>query len=561
MLRLIASILLLLAFYKSSAQEEPKDTLFWEDIIANYDGVDEETIFENCFVISKTCKPVGMETEGVQLKLSFVDCIIKCFPYFKKCNLSLSFYKSETKNILLCQDCTFPKFDLEDTKIDRVIILTSIISELSIFNVRLVDEFVASNIGFDFCTIDRFYTDKVEGKGVDFKYCTFNNGLEIENWKLENLEIENCNIDTVTIKESLVENMSLYGDSFLHLAHVQSSFPNSYYLYSTHIRNNFVLNSTDFPYENTFISWGVISGNKLGLYSKSYSPLNDSCIDQIDSLAFSSNYYYSELTMLYNRFTNIYKNRGNRHDLNACYVEMKELESKRLEYLYNENSTIDNWFDWKLNVFLRVFADYGTKPLKALYISFYVILTFSFFYFFFYSAWDQINRGFLVKQYRRFLFYLSSEQNLEELYSDRHKAHFQSFQAFKEEWTNKRSQLPQMFYQLGKPLYHISVGANRITQWFYRRTEILSGKWVDLPKGRKLTLSILMTFGMLVYGVYLVFIKLLNSFVLSVNAFSTLGFGEIPVKGISRYLAIIEGFIGWFLLSIFSVSLISQILQ
>jgi len=37
--------------------------------------------------------------------------------------------------------------------------------------------------------------------------------------------------------------------------------------------------------------------------------------------------------------------------------------------------------------------------------------------------------------------------------------------------------------------------------------------------------------------------------------------GEIPIKGLPRYLAIIQGFIGWFMLTIFSVSLISQLLN
>ena len=37
--------------------------------------------------------------------------------------------------------------------------------------------------------------------------------------------------------------------------------------------------------------------------------------------------------------------------------------------------------------------------------------------------------------------------------------------------------------------------------------------------------------------------------------------GEIPIKGLPRYLAIIQGFIGWFILTIFSVSLISQLLN
>ena len=35
----------------------------------------------------------------------------------------------------------------------------------------------------------------------------------------------------------------------------------------------------------------------------------------------------------------------------------------------------------------------------------------------------------------------------------------------------------------------------------------------------------------------------------------------IPIKDLTRYLAIIQGFIGWFMLTIFSVSLISQLLN
>jgi hypothetical protein len=61
--------------------------------------------------------------------------------------------------------------------------------------------------------------------------------------------------------------------------------------------------------------------------------------------------------------------------------------------------------------------------------------------------------------------------------------------------------------------------------------------------------------------IYDLAVKALNALMLSVNAFTTLGFGEIPIKGVPRYLAIIEGFIGWFMLTIFSVALISQLLN
>lgn len=52
----------------------------------------------------------------------------------------------------------------------------------------------------------------------------------------------------------------------------------------------------------------------------------------------------------------------------------------------------------------------------------------------------------------------------------------------------------------------------------------------------------------------------LNSLTLSVNSFVTLGFGNIPTRGAAKYLCIFEGFIGWFLLSIFMVALINQVL-
>ncbi|MBW8049514.1 MAG: two pore domain potassium channel family protein [Cytophagales bacterium] len=55
-------------------------------------------------------------------------------------------------------------------------------------------------------------------------------------------------------------------------------------------------------------------------------------------------------------------------------------------------------------------------------------------------------------------------------------------------------------------------------------------------------------------------ISLINALTLSLNSFTTLGFGRIPTKGLARYVCIIQGFIGWFLLTIFTVSLINQVL-
>lgn len=56
-------------------------------------------------------------------------------------------------------------------------------------------------------------------------------------------------------------------------------------------------------------------------------------------------------------------------------------------------------------------------------------------------------------------------------------------------------------------------------------------------------------------------ISWLNALTLSLNAFVTLGFGAVPTTGVARYLCVLQGFVGWFLLSIFTVALINQVLQ
>lgn len=55
-------------------------------------------------------------------------------------------------------------------------------------------------------------------------------------------------------------------------------------------------------------------------------------------------------------------------------------------------------------------------------------------------------------------------------------------------------------------------------------------------------------------------LSLINAITLSLNAFVTLGFGNIPSKGLARYVCVVQGFIGWFLLSIFTVALFNQVL-
>jgi len=157
--------------------------------------------------------------------------------------------------------------------------------------------------------------------------------------------------------------------------------------------------------------------------------------------------------------------------------------------------------------------------------------------------------------------YFKSEQKLEELYSDKYKEDLSTFTQFKQNLKDSKTQVPFFFMLFLKPLYWVAVVKHKGNKALYKRVEFLQGKWIDLSTGKKFFLGTLTFLTILTYGFYLIAIRSLNSLILSINTFTTLGFGDIPVVGISRYVAILEGFLGWFLLSIFSVSLISQILQ
>ena len=101
--------------------------------------------------------------------------------------------------------------------------------------------------------------------------------------------------------------------------------------------------------------------------------------------------------------------------------------------------------NYQLNVFLKFFAEYGTSPIKSVKISGWVILIFGFFYFFFYSEWDKINRKFLMEKSGALIGYFRSEQKLEDLYSDTHKEDINTFNDFKQNLKDSKTEVPFFF--------------------------------------------------------------------------------------------------------------------
>jgi hypothetical protein len=187
--------------------------------------------------------------------------------------------------------------------------------------------------------------------------------------------------------------------------------------------------------------------------------------------------HFYNLIGSYSRLLEVYKNYGNQDDANDVFLDMKALHLKRYEYLYRTEGGTTNFFQLYLNKLLKVYTRHGTDPAQAMTASLWIIIFFSFIYFFFPSDWDVTSKHKLMTDFKSF-----REKN--------DKGYF-------------------------KPFLVLLIG---------------------------------------------LFLSFFNAITLSVNSFVTLGFGTIPTRGLAKYICIFQGFLGWFLLSIFIVALINQIL-
>jgi len=268
-----------------------------------------------------------------------------------------------------------------------------------------------------------------------------------------------------------------------------------------------------------------------------------------------------ELIITYRQFINILAIQGGKAKKDGV-LKLKDLETAQKIYDYYKDPNMNTWFNWKGSEFLRWYSDYGTNPFKALTYCFWAMLYFAMFYFIFYNEWDKIDRGFLIKRFNSVMDYFTTEKRIEDFYYSTHNKEMTTFTEFKETLDKNKVYMPSMLASLAKPIYQISLLRYKTLRFSYTKAEFMAGrKWVDLEQKEKYWIGTLTFFLTLTYIIYLVFIRALNSIVLSINAFSTLGFGQIPVRGFTKYVAIIEGFIGWFLLSIFLVSVLSQMMS
>ncbi|TNE55774.1 MAG: two pore domain potassium channel family protein [Bacteroidetes bacterium] len=263
----------------------------------------------------------------------------------------------------------------------------------------------------------------------------------------------------------------------------------------------------------------------------------------------------------YGTLYNFYKEKFNKRNANEVYIELKDLETQRLEHLYHTKPSTSGFFKWKMNQFLKVFSDYGTNPTKSIIFSMYVILLFGAIYLFFPNSWDYHGKYRIVHRYGFLMQYMTRTANIQDIYLERRQCDFEEHHKFEAVIAESNNKVPKFFTFSAQLLNKWAKADSLVVAFLLKRVDVLKGKWVELSKGKKRWKAVLLITMLVIGIIYDIFIKVLNALMLSINTFTTLGFGEIPIKGLPRYLAIVQGFIGWFLLTIFSVSLISQLME
>ncbi|MEN2284504.1 hypothetical protein AAGF08_20330, partial [Algoriphagus sp. SE2] len=204
------------------------------------------------------------------------------------------------------------------------------------------------------------------------------------------------------------------------------------------------------------------------------------------------NSYRAEIA-LHGKLKDLYDDNHDVESANAVFITMKDIETQRLEYLYQESPSFDTYFKWKVNQFLKIFSAYGTEPSKAITFSVYVILVFGLIYLFFPNHWDSHGKDRILHRYQFFFKYLNKDAGMHDVYLDGKKDELAHYDGFKNFFIENGKTVPKFFLATALPLYRWSTASTRSASWFLSKIDIFKGKWADLPAPQRAAKTVLLT--------------------------------------------------------------------
>lgn len=423
------------------------------------------------------------------------------------------------------------------------------------------------HLKFEDCVID-IQKDLVDGitqnnLGVETRPIILDNKVQNIDFTLQNCKIlvndslRNKEQFFVHLKSSIFSNLRIINSEIQTSINLENAtISNNFQLYETKLLGQILILGINMNPLGARLEWEIIKG-KLGIFdAKKNITYNYHSRKNMPMPIF--NELFSAYAIVYTGF----KSQGNRYSTNQCYIEWKNLETEYLrQILAKDTKNTVIYFTYLMNVFLDIFCDYGTNPLKSLYMSVYVLMSFTMIYFFMPHNFGYQKKNF-YSSLRLFIDYLHYSPALFRLLRAKKRNSNQLRNKFTLYWKIlQKRKVPFFFYIVTIPDYILQyLRIRRIETWFWISNFIMKFTKSKQKINRFLG-KIILFFLVFLLVFENIFLRLMDCLALSVNLFTTLGFGNTELKGLPMYITVLEGFIGWFLLSFFSLSLISQLIN
>ncbi len=431
------------------------------------------------------------------------------------------------------------------------------------FNKQLLVETMSGAFEMDKCIFD---ADTLIFEGAIEENTLFQ--LSFNGQKAVKINISNStflnnglkNVYSVDFGGVVVDKITLLNNQMVALNFTDIQVEKAILIDSLAVSDYIGVQNFDFPETNTNIPWYNLGGEKLAIFQFSefgqIIPYQAKTKEQL-----LNTLLYNDLISAYNKLNAIYRSRGDIFSANKSYVEMKTIETRRQKYLLEEKWNKNVYINYKLNEFLSSFSDFATNPGKALIWSIVVLLMFTVLYMLTYSEGDGMNYNYFIDQYSRFSKYIKKEKDIEDIYGKDYEKQIKDIESIEEKYINAGKKVPWIIRLAGAPLYHLGKFRYRIVPSLIRIFNFQPEKWEKLQGTRRLITYPLIFIISILFIIYVVFVKFINAFAISLNSFGMIVYGILPDKGLAKYFSIIEGIIGWFLLMIFTITLLSQVLQ
>ena len=493
---------------------------------------------------------------------------------FNKLNLVNTYLSSPIKFV----NCSFDNSLIENCEFNNSLRFVS--EEEPINNLRFINNSFKTNLDlkqsggnlqFD---KNHFLADNKTKDLIPDDETSFQLSIKNQNYEeihFTNNSFNNNNISSlfsIDLSNTGIDNLVLISNSLQYLDLSNAGIEKSLLIDSLNVSKSIGILNFDFPEKNTNASWDNLGGEKLSAFERISS--GEIVIHKAKTNnELSNTLIYNDLISSYNKFNSLYHDRGDINSANSSYVEIKDIETRRQAYIQTVKPSLNNLINYKLNVFLRFFSDYATNPGKSLIYSIYVILLFTLLFMLSFNSWDGMNIKFVRNQYGIFSEYITSGDSLRKIIEkhraerEKNKNEINDIEQYYKICEATGKKIPRILRLFGSQIHFLSKIKFDIIPALSKFLNFQQQAWDKLSILQKVISGITIIGILFIFSLYFIIVKLFNSLILSLNNFVVIGFGAMPEQdnSFAMYLSIIEGIIGWFLLTIFTITLFSQVLQ